>query len=373
LYLDCGDLAPAPKGTANDRVILEWQDYAERFDTKTVDQHLASIRAFEAHLDGKDFKRVTKNDAASFMRALKDRIDPDAEDRLSRSSVAHRCAQLSSFTSWLIKQTGYRSLPGDLLDYFRLPKRVLATAHKRGPRPRLDMQEATQCLAGMRKVKLIERRQRAIFAIAYLGALRVDTIMSLRLMSIDTDARLISQDAALVRAKNGKSLDIWWFPVPELFGSIVSEWTMEMTRLGARPDDALFPPKDWLEQPARFRAPDRKAIRPMTTKNAVTKAFRTATDGRCSPHSAKNSIADYRDEFRLTAEEHRAWQQNMGHDSSRTTEVYAELPDDKVASLIQGIGRDRQEEPPTKLSLIHDMLNEVLERLGKLEPETETR
>lgn len=359
-------LASAPRGTANDRVILEWQDYAERFETKTVDQHLASIRDFEGYHVGKDFKRITKNDAASFMRSFKERIDPDAENRLSRSTVAHRSAHLMMFCDWLIKQYGYKSLPGDLPGRFKLPKSFYASGLEPELRDNLTVAEAAKCLAEMPTRTLYERRQRAMFAAAFLGALRADTVISLRIGSIDVARRKIFQDATKLRTKNGKSLEITWFRLPSLFGDVVSDWITEITDLGGGQDDALFPPNSWLDRPDQIGSAERKTIEPMNSKHAIAQAFKVATDGKVSPHSAKNTIANFRSEFRLSDLERKAWSQNMGHDDEHVTRRYAKIPDCEVSSIMDGIA-----EPNDQDSIVLDVTDvakikagfEVVQRL----------
>jgi hypothetical protein len=51
-----------------------------------------------------------------------------------------------------------------------------------------------------------------------------------------------SVDATQVRVKNSRSQTISWFPLVDHFEQIVRGWAKELLKIGARNEDALFPP-----------------------------------------------------------------------------------------------------------------------------------
>lgn len=115
---------------ANDRIILKWQTHAGRFDEKTIDAYLSTLRFCEEVTGGKSFVAFSTSDAAK-------------------------------------------------------------------------VREAEALLKLMPSKSLINRRSRAIFSIALLGALRPDTVISLQIKHVDVVGRRIIQDGAGVRAKYG--------------------------------------------------------------------------------------------------------------------------------------------------------------------------
>ncbi|WP_424972821.1 tyrosine-type recombinase/integrase [Dinoroseobacter sp. S76] len=225
----------------NDAILSQWQRYAGKFSEKTLDRHLSAIRQFERFLGGKPFTTLTLEDGHGFRDHLKAALKPGAETPKSPSTVQHLVSHLKDFLAWLGKRKGYRSLPRDLPDALDMPRAVYARALPRAPRTYPDLAEAEALLAQMPKYRAIDLRNRAIFALAFLGALRADALISLRLGDVDCATRRIIQDGRASRTKNGKSLVIAWFPTPKAFGQAVCDWVAFMRRAGSAPEDALFP------------------------------------------------------------------------------------------------------------------------------------
>lgn len=291
---------------------------------------------------GKPFSKLTREDVAKVRNDLKRRAEPDVSDNLSASSIRHIVSHLSAFFAWLIKQDGFKSLPQDIQGYLKLPKAVLAAARPVRKKDYPTLEEAELLLSEMPSRSLVDQRARAIFAIAFLGALRADTIISLRMRHVNVPHRLILQDANSVRAKAGKSLDILWFPIPKIFEEAVIDWLRTLERLGFTEEDALFPDNEWLKHRPRTYAQNRKSVPVMTTIHAVTTAFAIACRNskfKYTPHSAKHCIAAERDERPLTQIERKAWSENMGHENEQITERhYGKLPDERRFEVLEQIG-----------------------------------
>lgn len=325
----------------NDRLLYDWQIYAGRYHTKTVDQHLASLRYCEGILQGKAFAEFTVEDAAAVREDLKRRANPSAPDKLSASTIKHVVSHLCSFFEWLNKRPGHRRMPRDLTDYFTLPKGVLAKSLPTMSRDYATVDEAGEILTKMPKASLHAKRAATMFALAYLGGLRADTITSLRLGHIDIERKTITQDGRAARTKNGKSLVVHWFPIPEVFAEAVVTWIEMMQQLGFRNDDALFPPLERLKAAAEGASLGQTPVAPMSTAQAVSDAFSLASahgSSRLTPHSAKHTLAAERDRRSLTHEERKAWSENLGHEHERTTEIYyGKMTSARRKELIEGI------------------------------------
>ena len=326
----------------NDRIIHAWQEYAGRYDEKTVASHLAAIRYCEKLVGGKCFSQFGKEDANAVREGLKRRSGPGSEAPLSASSIRHKASHLKQFFEWLVKQEGHRRMPRDLPDYFELPKAFFASSLPKKTKEYPGLSEAEGMLKAMPDHNLSDQRARAIFALAFLSGQRADALISLRIEHVDLVDRRIRQDARVVRSKNGKSQTIFWFPIPDLFEATVQGWVSKVKELGCSEADALFPTLDWLKNPSRLRLPNRQPVPVMSTPHAVTEAFAIAcreTGAHYTPHSARHTLAAERDMRPLTQLERKAWSENLGHETEQITEThYGKLTEPQRVEVLEGIG-----------------------------------
>ncbi|MEN8935316.1 MAG: tyrosine-type recombinase/integrase [Planktotalea arctica] len=330
--------------SVNDRIIYAWQSYAGKHSEKTIDRHLAAIRFLEDALAGKAFDRLTCRDVGDFRDQLKAHLAARDDRQKSKSTISHTASHVRAFLEWLIQQEGFRRLPHDLPDYVDLPKSAYAKALPKEPKAYPTIEEAAELLAAMPDRTGAQNRNRAIFALAFLGALRADTLISLRLEHIDLAGRKIVQDGTSCRTKNGKSLIIQWFALPEIFGDTLTHWLTDLIGRGFRPTDALFPDLQTLQQRGGIIAPGQRSVDVMTSTHAVTDAFAAACkthSDRYTPHAAKHTIASERDKRPLTAEQRKAWSENMGHENEQITDThYGKLTDHRRFEVLEAIGSE---------------------------------
>lgn len=309
-----------------------------KWDDKTVQAKLATIRIFEAFLGRKSFSYLTEGDVTAYRDDLKASVHPDAYAPLSAATVRHRASHLRGFLAWLINQKACTDLPRSLPDLLQLPKKFHAPdLNKRDPYVP-SVVEAEELLAGMPSHTLKARRDRAMVAIAFLGALRADTVTSLRLKHLDVESRQIIQDGRQSRTKNGKSLKVRCFPVPPIFLTTVSEWKDELESLGFDAEDALFPHERELK--LQLATDGRRPVAVLKSKGAIEKAFKKASrllGKEITPHAAKYSIGSLMAEYCTTPAQTKAWSQNMGHESVEVTlRHYHKLSDDEVGEIFEG-------------------------------------
>ncbi|CUH18917.1 Site-specific recombinase XerC [Jannaschia seosinensis] len=173
----------------------------------------------------------------------------------------------------------------------------------------------------------------------------------MRVKNIDIANRLILQDASVVRAKGGKSIDIFRFPLPPLFKTIVVEWMDRLRQLGFTEEDALFADLKYLKHRPALSGSGRKVVPVMTTTHAVTEAFEIAcrdSERKFTPHAVKHTIGAERDERALTQLERKAWSQNMGHENEQTTErYYGKLSDERRIEVLEAIGGHDESDAPS--------------------------
>ncbi len=345
IWINGGPQSPI-YSSENDRIIHMWQGYAGRYDGKTVVKHLAAIRYFEQFLSGKSFRTLRIDDFTAVRDDLKRRANITSDNELSASSIKHTISSLGLFFDWLIKQEGFRRLPRDFRGYLVVPKAVIAKSAQTKQKDFPSIDEAEQILLGMPSGSLTEMRSRAIFALAFLGALRADTLASLQLQHVQIEQRLIIQDGGVSRTKGGKSITIFWFPIARTFEEIVVEWIERLRWLGFGDEDALFPDTKWLKHKAGVT----RQIPVMTTTHAVSDAFKVACRELAmpyTPHAAKHTIRAERDVRPLTHQERKAWSLNMGHETEQITERhYGTMPEDHWFEVLENIGTDRASDVP---------------------------
>jgi integrase len=312
--------------SANDRIIFEWQSFAEKFDPKTVDSYLVAIREFEQVTDGKSLVSIKKEDAAAYRRILTKRLQMPASDGgVSKSTARHRVSHLVNFFDWLCKQDGYRRLNKSLSEYFELSKRATAEAQPRLKRLFPTMDEAIMMAENMPIRSYLDRRNRAIVAFAFVTGFRAAALGALRLKHIDITNKLATQDASEVPAKNGDSYVANWFPRTEPLQEIALSWINELQSLGLGPGDALFPPVSALDGLTAKRRQRLSQIEPMKTSLAVTEAFRVASetcDLNYMPHSNRHCLAALGDLLCRTSDQTKAWSKNLGHSSVKITKTH---------------------------------------------------
>lgn len=172
---------------------------------------------------------------------------------------------------------------------------------------------------------LMERRDRAMFALAYIGAMRESALISLRLRHVDIQERRIEHNGRELRAKNGKTFEICWFKGTEGFQPVFVAWVEELVRLGAGRDDALFPDVWVLASLDGVRLGiegSRPVWQSMKTAQAVDAVFARVSKLiglKVKPHSVRDTISQLGLRVCNTPEQHKAWSLNFGHEKVATT------------------------------------------------------
>ncbi|NIZ62306.1 hypothetical protein DL239_15125 [Sedimentitalea sp. CY04] len=327
--------------TINDRVVHEWQAYAGRYDPKTVQSHLVSIRDLERFLDGRPFDKVKPRNVGAYrdhiVRLL---AKPKKEGGLSNSTVRHRASHLSAFFKWLRGQSGYRRLSASIPDYFALPRSASARQAKQEAKAYASIEEAWRMVALMPEETIVQRRDRAMVAFAYICGLRAGALTSIRFKHLDLENRTFVQDATMMRAKNGKSYQAKWFPRTEAFQEVFLRWVDELTQLGFQDEDAAFP--ELKDLCMRFEGTSN--IEPLGSSRSLQTAFFRASDmlgKRYSPHSARHTLKALGVKICRTQEERKAWSMNLGHSDEQITERhYGKMSSARSASIIEALCSD---------------------------------
>ena len=131
-----------------------------------------------------------------------------------------------------------------------------------------------------------------------------------------------------------------WFPRTEPLQQIIVEWTDEIRYIGARSEDALFPPAQNLEAPAHNISTNRPSVQPMKTQAAVTEAIQkasTLSNQEYSPHSERHCLAALGKQISRTSEQKKAWSLSLGHSSEQITQtLYAKVSEVRKSEIFEG-------------------------------------
>ncbi|MBO9401823.1 tyrosine-type recombinase/integrase [Shimia sp. R9_3] len=327
--------------TINDRIIHDWQAYAGRYNPKTKQAHLVSIREFEVFLGGISFAKVTPKHAGSYRDHLVRFAKlPREEGGLSNSTVCHRAAQLSLFFKWLRGQSGCRRLSVSIPDYFTLPRGATAKKSREEIKPYLSIEEAWRMVETMPTTTILQRRDRAMVAFTYVCGLRAQALIAVRFKHLDLQRRTVMQDARDMEAKNSKSYRARWFPRTESFQEIFLEWIEELRVLGFCGRDGIFPASSHLGK----RSVDLAPVEPIQTARPLQTAFACASSAieqPCSPHSARHTLKALGSRICRTQDERKAWSMHLGHDDDQITERhYGKMSQEQSDALMEAMCSD---------------------------------
>ncbi len=216
---------------------------ARRRDDKSVDGVAKALSRFEEATGCREFAKFHREQAVAFKRKLDRQLSARTGERLSRATVHSTLSALRAFFIWLADQPGYkRKISYSDADYFNLSEKEvrIATAVREKPAPTLD--QIHYVLSLMPTGTDIERRDRALIALAALTGARVGALISLKVKHIDLAEGVLIQDAREVNTKFSKSFSTWFCPVDGDALAIVEAWVMHLrTGLYWSDSDPLFP------------------------------------------------------------------------------------------------------------------------------------
>jgi integrase len=338
----------AKHSAANTRIKREYFQFlneAMRRDEASIDAVAKALSRFEEANGHKDFNRFNRNQAVAFKRKLDDDVSVRTGNPLSRATVHSTLSALKAFFIWLAGQPGYKSkIAYDDANYFNLSDKDVRIAKASRQRPVPTLEQIHHVLAQMPVGSDIELRNRALIAFTILTGARDGALASLKMKHVDVDERMVYQDARDVRTKASKSFSTWFFPVGGDALQIVVEWCQHLREKLLWGDyDPLFPPTLTVVDGNGMFAP--MGLRRDCWKSAgpIREIFKTSFEAAglpyFNPHSFRNTLVQLAERTCTTAEEFKAWSQNLGHEGVMTTFTsYGSVPPHRQAELIRDLG-----------------------------------
>jgi integrase len=332
---------------ANERIKREYLHYlreAHGRDEATIDAVAASITRFEDSTRRRDFKRFHREQAVAFKAKLREALNARTGERLSKATVFGIMRDMRAFFLWLAREPGFRShIDYADSDYFNLTDKDVAVARARREKRVPTLDQVRHVLSAMPAGTPLERRDRALIALAMLTGARVGALASFRLGHVDVAEGFVDQDARVVRTKAAKTFRTYFMPVDEGAAGIVARWVEELVRehlWGLQ--DPLFPATEIGLDPKGGFAPVGLARRGWSSSEPVRESFKRAFASAglpyFNPHSFRDMLVRHAMTLNLSPEAMKAWSQNLGHaDVLTTLTSYGAVPVHRQGELIRSL------------------------------------
>lgn len=332
----------------NERLKRQYLGYlkeADGKDEKTLDQVAASLRDFELALNLKPFKSFHRDWGRKYKTHLERCRNRRTGRQLSLTTREARLRNVRAFFKWLAGRPGFRSrMSYEDVDYFNSNRKEARAAHAGRPIAYPSMEQCAHAFRLMPEGTLIQKRDRAVFALLMLTGMRVGALATVRLKHIDLVEGYVYQDGREVQTKNGKPIETWFLPIDEMYLMAFEGWFTHLREtLLFGPGDAVYPKPEQTLKNGRF-IHDTLSRNPYCNSQKITAtikaAFRTAGLQEFTPHSFRKTLSLYADQVCDTHEEFKAFSQNLGH-SNETVTISSYLPvsRERQRDLIRKMGR----------------------------------
>jgi integrase len=329
---------------------------ARRHGEAMVDAAAKALDRFEVCTNHRDFKAFHFEQAVSFKRHLAEQTAVRSGEKLSKATLHATLAHLRRFFQWLSLQPGFKSrIQYCDAEYFNLSDKEIRIATAQREQRASTLEQVKHVISTMPATTEIELRDRALIAFTLLSGARDGAIASMKIKHVDLIEGCVDQDAREVNTKFSKTFRTYFFPVGEDIRGILEAWVsyLQKERLWGN-DDPLFPAThivlgatrqfevSGLERAHWHTASPIRTIFKESFKNAGLPYF--------NPHSFRKTLVRLGLSRCQTAEQFKAWSQNLGHEKVLMTFAnYGE-----VACQRQGeIMRDLETSHPTAKENLH--------------------
>jgi integrase len=331
----------------------------------SIDAVAKALSRFESYTRYKHFNSFRKEQAIGFTAHLSHEVNERTGEPLSKATLLATLNALKAFFTWLSQRRGFKSKFSYLdAEYLSLSLKDTAIAKTVRGRPVPSIEQIRHVALGMPSGTDIEKRDRALIALALMTGARDDALASLLLKHVDLDDRCIEQDARQVRTKFSRTFPTYFVQLGDDIRLIFEDWVKHLTEvLLWGPEDPLFPKARIVSgENRKFRVDglERTGWRTSAPIRAIfRRAFDVAGVPYFNPHSFRHALTRHGQTVCVTLEEHKAFSQNLGHSSIRTTEMhYGEIPRERQGQLIRGLGKRRTPDAAA-LSLARDLVERL--------------
>ena len=334
-----------PKNERIKRAYFIYLKEAKRRDEASIDAVAKALRRFEEATTCRDFALFNPKHAIAFKRKLDSQVSLRTGDRLSRATVHSTLSALRAFFFWLADQPGFkRSLSYSDADYFNLSEKDVRIARATREHGFPTLAQLEHVLASLPAATDLERRDRALIALAMLTGTRDGALASLKLKHVDLAQDRIDQDARDVKTKFSKTFSTWFFPVGGDALAVFTDWVGHLRGACLWGDsDPLFPSTRMGLGPTGGFVAAGLERKHWQNAGAIRRIFRQAFERAglpyFHPHSIRKTLVQLGEQVCTTPEEFKAWSQNLGHENVSTTFTsYGQVAGHRQAELIRKMG-----------------------------------
>ena len=330
---------------ANERIKREYFRYlkeAKGRDDATIDGVAKSLARFEESTRWKDFRRFHREQAVAFKAKLAGAVSARTGGRLSKATMLATLRNLRDFFFWLAHLPGFKSHVAYAdADYFNLSDKDVTIARARREKRVPTLEQVLHVLSLMPSETALQRRDRALIALAALTGARIGALSSFRHGHVNLDEAYIEQDGRTVQTKFAKTFRTYFKPIGGQALAIVASWHRELEQEHLwGPADPLFPATEMgLSTEGGFVAAG-LSRRDWSTSAPVREIFKRAFAAAglpyYNPHSFRDMLVRHAFALNLTPEQMKAWSQNLGHTDVLTTFTsYGQIPVHRQGELIR--------------------------------------
>jgi len=297
-----------------------------------------------------DFGAFHREQAIAFKEHLAKQKAQRSGRELSKATLHATLTKLKRFFRWLATEPGYKSrIRHSDAEYFNLSDKDTRIATSRREPQFPTLQQVRHVISSMPTSTDIEQRDRALVAFTVLTGARDRAIASMKLKHVDLTANSINQDAREVRTKFSKSFTtFFFFPAGDEITGIVAEWVsyLRETKLWCN-DDPLFPATHMTVGPTRQFEVSGLERRHWSSASPIRKIFREAFASAglpyFNPHSFRKTLVQLGLDRCNSAEEFKAWSQNLGHEGPLTTFLnYGEVACQRQGEIMRDLATPRR-------------------------------
>ena len=366
----------AKHSAKNTRIKREYFQYlreARGYAPASIDAVAKAIARFEDSSNHRDFASFHREQAVAFKRKLGEQLGERSGKPLSQSTIGSTLRGLREFFIWLAGQPGYKAkIRYADADYFNQSDKEQAVARATRPKAPPTLEQMHHILATMPSRTPIEKRNRAVVALAMLTGARDGALASLRLKHLDLAESMLRQDGREVQTKFGKTFSTWFFPIGGEAIPIVTEWVGWLREQHWGEDDPLFPATQvGLGENGGFVAAglSRNAWSTAAPIRAIFQEACAATQmPYFNPHSLRDMLAQLGEQVCETPEQFKAWSQNLGHEKVLTTLTsYGAVPPHRQAQLIRSLHLKPKGEgvTPDEIAALKAIIDKAAARASK--------
>jgi len=295
-------------------------------DPKTAGKAADIILGFERFTGFKSFKTFDDKQAVAYKERFLNTVSYRTGKPPATATYVGALNVLRAFFSWLVREPGYRKTinPNDV-GYLTPPIKDARVANARREIAFPTLAQCLHAFESMPKLSPRNRRDKAFFAMLMLTAARTSAALSLQLKHVDLVENCIHQDAREVATKFSKTFRTDFFPVDSVYRNYFCAWVKELREIHLFGHaDPLFPriTERFVSVNSSGDSPQLKRQFQSTDTNirrVIKGAFVSHGMPAFSPHSFRKTNALMMGDFCETLEDQKAWSQNLGHESIRTT------------------------------------------------------